>query len=97
MPKSRRVARHQTEDPKRIGLAIEVGEMPAAGASQKSRSDSWKRRRRSAPELDKGRWTPRVPRAGSHPTQASLVAVLDDRLGPGRAVPKARLSDREGS
>jgi hypothetical protein len=66
MPKSHRVSRHQTEDPKRIRLAIEVGEMPAAGASQQSRSDSWKRRRRSAPN-----WI----RDGGHPESQGQVAT----------------------
>jgi hypothetical protein len=41
--------------------------MTAHGTFRPSRSEPWKRSRRSALGSDSGRWKPRVPRAGSHP------------------------------
>jgi hypothetical protein len=51
------------------------------GTFRPSRSEPWKRSRRSALGSDSGRWKPRVPRAGSHPTELIPTGVANGRYG----------------
>jgi hypothetical protein len=57
------------------------------GTFRPSRSEPWKRSRRSALGSDSGPWKPRVPMAGSHPTEPIATAIANGRYGAGRAVP----------
>jgi len=53
----------------------------ACGTFRPSRSEPWKRSRRSALGSDSGPWKPRVPRAGSHPQPTFEAPQTSDRLG----------------
>ena len=54
--------------------------MSASGTFRPSHSEPWRRSRRSALGLDSGRWKPRVPWAGSHPTSPLLPSRCQGRL-----------------
>ena len=66
----------------------------AVGTSQSSRSEPWKRSRRSARGSDSGRWTPRMPKAGSHHLRRSLFAPARSLLG--QLLPFERGGDHSG-
>jgi len=68
--------------------------MSAIGTFRPSRSEPWKRSRRSALGSDSGPWKPRVPRAGSHPIEP--FEAIGAKVGCGACVTNA-LSEYDGA